>query len=1131
MISRWGMATAELGRRCLVVQQGFAKMAADVSITPPAAGTAWPDVSALQDPAVLQSLAGKIFVGVALLLILSGLYRVLPRLWKAVEDVFFTNWRLALLGTTGLVLSLASGWTTWDGMKNFTNEPVLSFMVTFGIQGIMLIIAWLIGESFATGMSHKAAAQSGGLSRSLQTVAGGLLGLVLFVILAFLFVRTVLGGFGGEANSGTPMEVSDSVLIVVVGLLIAGLVALYSASDMVRPYLQTSRVIIKNAMLWVMFLACMASSVFFSFDSRFNAIFPQGERVRAAELRAQNQVGGIVADIGQTIETRRIEAADGLFKSDGWRAYEAELDKLATASRGAEKLIEAYYVEQMEERRRGIAEQQERIATAESSQSGLASKKITLTEEVSRLEADRPSLVADLQTKKSELDARAKEVDAKRVEAMAEEKGVEGTLKIGRGQMYRERTAELAKLQDYYKIGEQRVKDAQKRVDETSGRIDAIKRELAGIDGGLAKLKGEADTAQQRITAASQPEQAAQAAPKVDPGRVLPEFEAARAAFRQKPSGDGLKAVHEQCTQLLNAMTSTPSTKDRVAGIDCEPKRAQEAAALLLTLDAGAQVFAASCVGGEKLNANKSTDELLGFSRRCLADSGLPSQDTDALRTKINFIELNRDDKAHNFVVSINAFQDGNRLAYLALAIAIAIDGLIFMSGLFGANAVRSPLSDVPTSKARTAEQLEGIIENALLPDTFETARVTLQSMRPITNDRGFMAEVRPDRLDPQSAERVIGVLNAGATIHAVEYDPTHDRYLVRAELFEFLSNVSKKAFQANTQHATIAEMEKTVSVALLPDVARNIDTVLAYMHPITEKHGFMAEMKLGDIEVDADKRVVRQVLNAGAVHQRVQRADEAGSHYFIHRDLYQTLARLRARALFTSSAYRLDDGQHADVPVFGGSLNGERPALEHRPAEVGRLPSAAPSAGRGDLEPTTIRQRLMMAMGIAPSAYRDLVLSGALPQANTLGEQLRRLCQQQRSVGVHIDTDLQEFGEELERAADALRHEEFAKEAIDKVLAELQSILPALLLLQGGRYQEILFKLIESLEAADAEGQLEMKERQLLQRLKLHEAALSKIGRNDSADWQKVAVLIEDFAEGAAPGDYRPDMDRRRPN
>ena len=60
---------------------------------------------------------------------------------------------LLLLGTTGFVLSLASGYTTWMGMTNFTGEAVLSLMVTFGIQGVMLIVAWLIGESFATGMS------------------------------------------------------------------------------------------------------------------------------------------------------------------------------------------------------------------------------------------------------------------------------------------------------------------------------------------------------------------------------------------------------------------------------------------------------------------------------------------------------------------------------------------------------------------------------------------------------------------------------------------------------------------------------------------------------------------------------------------------------------------------------------------------------------------------------------------------------------------------------------------------------------------------------------------------------------------------------------------------------------------
>lgn len=1120
-------------------------MAAEAPSTPPAAPGSWADVFNMNDPAAVQSLAGNIFLAVIVMLLLTGLYRLAPRVWKSIEEALFSNWRLGLLGATGLVLSLASGWTTWDGMRNFTQEPLLSGMITFGIQGVMLIIAWLIGESFATGMSQRpAGAPRGTLSKGFQAGAGGVIGVLLFVSVSALFLQSSgdSGSMPGGAAAFNPWQMSDKLLILVVGLLLAALVALYSASDVVKPYLQSSRVIAKNTVLWVMFLACMATSVFFSFDSLFSQIFPQAERERAAELRAQNQVAGIVSDIGATIETRRLSAADELFRSDGWLSYEEQLDSLTNASRGAEKLIEAYYVEQMEERRRGIAEQQERIATAEGSQAGLSIKKAGMTEELSRLEAERPGLVADLQQKKTELDSRAKEIDAKRVEAMAEEKGVEGTLKEGRGPIYRQRMAELAKMRDYYKIGEQRVKDAQSRLDQVNGRIDQIKRELAGIDGSLAKLKGEADTAQQRISAATAATTETQAAPKVDPARVLPAFEAARIDFRQKPDTAGLQAVQEQCTQLLTAMTSTPSTKERVQGIDCDPKRAQEAAGVLFALNSGAQLYAQNCAGGEKLNANAGADALFSFARRCLADSGLPSQETDQLRTKINFIELNRDDKAHRFVVTWNAFQDGNRLAYLALAIAIAIDGLIFMSGLFGANAVRSPLSDVPSYKARSAQQLEAIIENALLPDTFENARLALQSLRPITNAEGFMAEVRPDRLDPHAADRVIAVLNAGATIHAVEYDHEQDRYLVRSELFEFLSTVSKKAFEASEHHATTAELEKIVSVSLLPDIARNVDIVLSHVHPISEKHGFTAEVKLSEVE-EAHKRVVRNLLNAGAVHQRVQRAGDDGDHYFIHRDLYKTLALIRARSLYSASstAYRLETGESAQPPAFGGSLTPQTPAIAHQPSvETDKSPDLAPLPATAEPAPAPsyaermeVRESLLMAMGIAPSAYSDLLRSGALPAANLAAEQLRRLCRLHRPLGAHIETDIAELRADLDHVADGLRHEQHRPELVDAVRQEVLAILPALLLIQGGRYQDILNKFIGDLELQDAEGNLDGKGRLLLERLKTHESALSKAPRTEAQDWEYVADLIENFGAGGVSSSYDQDGDtaRRRPN
>ena len=44
----------------------------------------------------------------------------------AMKAGFSENWQLALLGSTAIALSLASGWTTWDGMRNFTGEPILS---------------------------------------------------------------------------------------------------------------------------------------------------------------------------------------------------------------------------------------------------------------------------------------------------------------------------------------------------------------------------------------------------------------------------------------------------------------------------------------------------------------------------------------------------------------------------------------------------------------------------------------------------------------------------------------------------------------------------------------------------------------------------------------------------------------------------------------------------------------------------------------------------------------------------------------------------------------------------------------------------------------------------------------------
>src|SRR5215831_17008062 len=105
------------------------------------------------------------------LLLVFGNHRIRDGIHKALTD----NWQLTLLASTGIALSLASAYTTFDGLRNFTSAPLLSVFIAFGVQGVMLIVAWLIGESFAVGLNQRAA--DGRRIRLVDAAVGMALGL------------------------------------------------------------------------------------------------------------------------------------------------------------------------------------------------------------------------------------------------------------------------------------------------------------------------------------------------------------------------------------------------------------------------------------------------------------------------------------------------------------------------------------------------------------------------------------------------------------------------------------------------------------------------------------------------------------------------------------------------------------------------------------------------------------------------------------------------------------------------------------------------------------------------------------------------------------------------------------------
>ena len=1074
---------------------------------------------------ILAVLAGVLF----LVLWSAGFFK---RVFRVIEEMMFSNWQLALLGATAIALSLASGYTTFDGLRNFTSAPLLSVLIAFGIQGVMLIVAWLIGESFATGMNQRTASGKGFSAR--EAVIGMTLGVAL-AGLAFYWLLNQYSAVGITRAAGLFADWSrfaDVSLYFLIGLALIGVIAFNfrRGGDISVPYVQSVRLIAKNMVLWVMFLASMASSVFFSFDSHFNAIFSAEQRKRAAEIRTLNQVGRVVVDIGDRTQKAQLAEAERLFDADGWKAYDTQLAKLAHEAQSSQGEIEKYFVKKMEDRRRGIAEQQERVFGAERSQTSLLRKRDELEAELQRVEPSIGALEAELAKAQGVYNETKQAIAAKRIDANAEDGGVEGTLKRGKGPIYRQRMAEADELQRKLSItDEPRLREAQNQRDRASARIVSLKREISTINGEVAKYKGEKQTAEQRIKTAEATETDAEG-PKVDPARVLPAFERARAAFRQQPDSERLGALQAQCGNLLNAMTSAPAIKDRVRAIDCDPKQAAEAAARVFALNTGLVAYHANCAGGSKLPEGATTDVLLGFGRKCLQDSGLVSQDSTDLGARLQAIDMNRDDKAHRFVVTWNAFLDGNRLAYLALVLAIGVDSLVFMAGLFGAAAVKSPLSDVPSFKARSAEQLQAVIDTALLPHTYENARAVLNAMRPMAPDGGFTQHIVVRDDDPHAPD-LHRLLNAGATIGAVRH-AGGETYELRSELFEYVSQVAKKAFAADKAHVALADLERIVAVALLPDVKENVETVLSYVHPIgdrptflekvglQERQVFTAEIDLDQVE-KGDKKIVRNALNAGATMEAVQRA--SNNHYFVSSDFYKTLARIRARFLVSSAPQALLVHQDATRPLRSESAPAKRlVTAPERPLLANHHGNRAAERSTRELE-AHFRHELVKPLGIAASSLDHIwepeVAGEALSAATALKRQARL-----RTV---LDTELRYMESDnrrvLEQAQENLsasyQGDRNSLAVLDEVATDIGRRIPALMLLPESG---LIDRLIDALEEAHGDNRLNDDEHALLSRLQKLKGDLEIMNLNDSAAWRGIVRQLEHLNEPAPAPTHR---------
>ncbi len=819
-----------------------------------------------------------------------------------------TNWRLVLLGATGIILSVASGWTTWDGMRNFTNEPILSLMITFGIQGVMLIAAWLIGESFAIEGGGRQHADPAFRSRRFQATLGRALGIFLFLAV-LLLIANHYGLFNAELANWTTLSPGyfslENILWGVIAITLTGLLVLNAGREFIDDHLRALRVVTRNTMLWIMFLACMATSVFFSFDSLFSNIFPEEERGRAADVRIRNEVAGVTNDIIRLTAQTKLRERGSFFSSSTWQRYAGTLDQLASDLQNSPDVLDRALEDERQLQRREEARNHSALSAAANKRTQISARRAELDLDYKQTKKQAAELAEAVKTLNQKIFKLDSKMIAKAAAADAEARGVGTTARRGRGPIYRALIQEHERIQATKESLELELQAYTPRLEQTRKAVENAAVKIAAVEAEMLEFNSQDKTANpatdraERITRLT--------ATKTEALSKLEALRTNRIAFEQAPTRGGLDQLQARCTDVATLLLQSPDLSTTTDNSACDPGQAHETAAQLYALNNGTVTLKQTCGQGKTLPDGVGIEAQLAFARGCLHDSRLSGAAAASIRSDLGALEQNRDDKAHRFVVTTNAFSDKNRLAYLALAIALAIDSLVFISGLFGANALRSPLSSIPHDERRTAQQLNAIVANTLQPDPHENAMAVLELAQPIADGehpefgRGWTHEINLDAVSQMAKLSTLRrILNAGSTIGAVKRDPAHaQHYALRGELIEFLNGAAAHhatAAAAHNANGDLPELKTFIKTSLGADVYRHADTVLKYLHPTSEKPGFSSQVIMHEIKRD-DLDVVRQCLNAASVLDAIDCIGAKGKpkRVLVSKDLYRVLLSLAA--------------------------------------------------------------------------------------------------------------------------------------------------------------------------------------------------------------------------------------------
>ena len=505
-----------------------------------------------------------------------------------------------------------------------------------------------------------------------------------------------------------------------------------------------------------------------------------------------------------------------LFGSSTWIDFNTQLDEITAVLKTVPAAVDAQLARDQATRRRTLSDQSKRATQIAIQRDEIVQNRIALQNELKGEREKAAGQRTAMNVLADRIAQLQRQIAVKAAEIDAEVGGLGSSRRKGRGPAYRKLATEAASLESALLRSNAELKVLKSQRGSLTTAIADLKTRIAERINAEQQLISQAEGATAEIAPNAKASQLTER--KARALSQLAGLRDARRLFETKPSASTLGTLGTHCIGSLDFITSNAGQSGLKRAPTCNVNELRVASAALFALTDGIRKLATDCQVQQSRDS-KGFEAEVNLARDCIVKSGLLPTQTASITAQLDRLERERDDKAHRFVVSMNAFLDGDKLAFLAAGIALAIDLLVLVSGLLGALALRPRALDIaiPNEKYRTdlggehQNNLPRVLRLALgngIPE--ENAKRILQYIEPAEIGAGIGMKVEIAKVTAADRAIVRQFLNAGTAFGQVYSTATpdaavaidRDLYFAAVELADQATTSRGNRHETRTQSA-----------------------------------------------------------------------------------------------------------------------------------------------------------------------------------------------------------------------------------------------------------------------------------------------------------------------------------------